>query len=246
VSEGKSQHRTEAGGHHLKSPYHSNGDHPSRAQSKPNHAGEVATCGQTGPDGDRGLTVSCDHARGKGPPRSEGVVGDPSQKTPYQRPATGDRHLQVGRARPRGSNYVPATDHILSEGQSPLSSRSTSGTSVSRRRPLAPEPTPPQTVDSTETSRQSPCPSGNRSLQSPAAPRRSPRVPSRSASRGGGTPVSSLLTAAVVSLQGFASQDTPNPLGRAVVYELRARGGLSSTSPFLYWVPSSEKVTGSL
>ena len=84
-------------------------------------------------------------------------------------------------------------------------------------RPLAPEPTPSQTVASTEPSRQSPCPSGDRSLQSPAAPRRSPRVPSRSASRGGGTPVSSLLTAAVVSLQDFASQDTPNPLGRAVV-----------------------------
>jgi hypothetical protein len=127
--------------------------------------------------------------------------------------------------------------------QSPLSSRSTSGTSVSRRRPLAPDPTPSQPVVSTETSRQSPCHSGDRSLQSPAAPRRSPRVPSRSASRDSGTPVSSLLTAAVVSLQGFASQDTPNPLGRAVVYELRARGGLGSNRPLLYWFPSSDPLT---
>jgi hypothetical protein len=126
--------------------------------------------------------------------------------------------------------------------QSSLSSRSTSGTSVSRRLPLPPGPTPSPPVAPTEASRRSPCPSGDRSLQSPAAPRRSPRVPSRSASRDGGTPVSSLLTAAVVSLQGFASRP-PQRLWQVVVYELRARGGLSLDPPLLHWVSSSDPLT---
>ena len=138
---------------------------------------------------------------------------------------------------PQHLAHTPVTP---SPFQSPLSSRSTSGTSASRWRPPAPEPTPSQTVASTDTSRQSPCPSGDRSLQSPVAPRRSPRIPSRSASRDSGTQVSSLLTAAVVSLQGFASREDLPALGRAVVYELRARAGLSSNRPLLNWVPSSE------
>ena len=46
-----------------------------------------------------------------------------------------------------------------------------------------------------------------------------------------------------MSLQGFVSQNTPKNLGRAVVYELRARGGLSSNPPLLHWVPSSDPLT---
>ena len=46
-----------------------------------------------------------------------------------------------------------------------------------------------------------------------------------------------------MSLQGFASREDLKALGRAVVYELRARGGLSSNRPLLYWVPSSEALT---
>ena len=58
-------------------------------------------------------TALCRDAKEKGLPRSEGVVGDPRQKTTYQQPATGDCHLQVGRARPRGSNYVPGVPPLF-------------------------------------------------------------------------------------------------------------------------------------
>jgi hypothetical protein len=91
-----------------------------------------------------------------------------------------------------------------------------------------------------------PAPPGDRSLQSPeAAPLRSPRVSSCSASLDGDTLVSSLLTSErqQLSLQGFASTDAPKTLGQAVVYELRARGGLSSDPPLLHWVPSSDPLT---
>ena len=46
-----------------------------------------------------------------------------------------------------------------------------------------------------------------------------------------------------MSLQGVASQKDPTSMGRAVVYELRARGGLSSDPPLLHWVSSSDPLT---